>query len=146
MYNAKDIIIELSFNDENFEQLQKDYDYTNPTSMKILIKECEKQNINFELLKQSIIEHEQKITTITMDEIKSVFIKLKEREKNPRGKFDKSRRFYVKDYELLDVREPSEKYPHSQMNAARTAKFVKALAEKYKCQSLEELESVAYDK
>ncbi|MDO4895662.1 hypothetical protein [Moraxella sp.] len=64
---------------------------------------------------------------------------LKERKLHPVGEFDKRGRFYLEDDELVDVRSPSAAYPYSQMSAGRTSKFVKAMAEKYKVQSKDEL-------
>jgi hypothetical protein len=62
---------------------------------------------------------------------------LKERELHPRGEFDKAGRFYLADSELVDCRAPSAKYPYSQMQAGRTAKYVKRMNEKYRPQTIE---------
>lgn len=90
-------------------------------------------------LKAVIAEHETKAIGVTKDELKQVYVMLKERKLHPRGEFDRAGRFYLDDADLVDVRPPSTKYPYSQMSAGRTAKFVKAMAEKYKVQNLEQL-------
>jgi hypothetical protein len=82
-----------------------------------------------------------KQSALTKDDIKSVYVMLKNREIHPSGDFDKQGRFYLSDAELVDVRTPSTKYPYSQMNAGRGAKFVKAMADKYGCQNVGELVS-----
>ena len=76
---------------------------------------------------------------ISKEALKEVYTLLKERKIHPVGIFDKRGRFYLEDDELVDARSPSAAYPYSQMNAGRTSKFVKAMAEKYKVQSKEEL-------
>ncbi|MDP8176367.1 hypothetical protein QJU83_02265 [Pasteurella skyensis] len=78
-------------------------------------------------------------TKVSKDDLKTVFTMLKNRELHPKGVFDKAGRFYLYDSELVDVRSPSAKYPYTQMNAGRTSTFVRAVAEKYKCNSLQEL-------
>ena len=90
-------------------------------------------------LNQLIIEHENSTANISKQDLKDVYEMLKERQLHPTGEFDKMGRFYLEDYELVDVRSPSAKYPYSQMNAGRTSKFIKAMAEKYKVQSKDEL-------
>lgn len=72
-------------------------------------------------------------------EIKKVFEKLQQREINPSGHFDSAGRFWLKNSDLVDVREPSRAYPFSHMKAGRTLKYVKAVAEKYSCNSYEDL-------
>ncbi|MDP8042512.1 hypothetical protein QJU11_09945 [Pasteurella atlantica] len=80
-----------------------------------------------------------KKTNLTLDDIKTVYYLLKQREIHPKGSFDDFGRFFLKDAELVNVRKPSRQYNLSQMNAGRTLKFVKATAEKYDCQNIEEL-------
>lgn len=81
-------------------------------------------------LKSKLKELEAETSTLTKEELKSVYLKLKSRELHPMGEFDKMGRFYLKDSELVSCRAPSTKYPYSQMNAGRTGKFVKAIADK----------------
>lgn len=76
---------------------------------------------------------------LSRDVYKEVYVMLKDRALHPTGSFDKAGRFYLKDSELVDCRRPSAKYPYTQMNAARTASFVKAISRKYACSSKEEL-------
>ena len=81
---------------------------------------------------------------VSKDEINEEYLKLKNRVKNPAGEFDSAGRFYAEYSHLMDVRSPSRSYPYPEMVAARTKKFVKALAENFKVQSLEELEKLAF--
>ncbi|MDP8184388.1 hypothetical protein [Phocoenobacter skyensis] len=76
---------------------------------------------------------------ISEDDLKKVFLMLRKRELHPAGYFDKAKRFYLYDSELVEVGLPSIKYKYRQMNAARTSTFVRAVAEKYKCNNLLEL-------
>lgn len=93
----------------------------------------------FTNLKTLLDEHHAQSVGVSKDDLKAVYQLLKDRKIHPKGIFDKMGRFYLEDDELVDVRSPSAKYPFSQMNAGRTAKFVKAIAEKYKVQSKDEL-------
>lgn len=130
-----------------------DFTFSNPYSVKGFIKTTKlkyKEQVeanqtviqNFEKIETVVSEHEASKTNITTEELASVYEKLKNRELHPTGKFDSKGRFYLEDKELVDVKEPSSKHPFSQMNAGRTAKFVKAIAEKYRVQNLVELESL----
>lgn len=80
--------------------------------------------------------------SVTKADLKTVYVMLKDRQLHPAGEFDKMGRFYLEDDELVDVRAPSAKYPFSQMNAGRTSKFVKAMSEKYKPQTIDQLISL----
>jgi len=122
-------------------------DLENPYFVALLAKEAKREGLDkeSEVLETFLKEFKKLETKVSREEIKEVYIKLKERKENPKGTFDSQGRFYLRDSELVNVRSPSTKYPYSQMNAGRTAAFVKAIAEKYKCQTLEELESVAFD-
>ena len=91
------------------------------------------------LLSDLLNEHENEETLVSNDNMKDVFKMLKNRELHPKGYFDKQGRFYLEDKELVDVRAPSVKYPYSQMVAGRTSKFVKKIAEKYRCKNKNEL-------
>ncbi len=92
---------------------------------------------------ETILADHNKLTVgVSSADLKKVYEMLKNRELHPEGDFDKAGRFYLEDYELVDVRAPSAKYPFSQMNAGRTSKFVKAMAEKYKVQTLDQLISL----
>ena len=71
--------------------------------------------------------------------LKEVYLMLKNREIHPSGSFDKQGRFYAKNSDLLNVRTPSAAYPYSQMTAARTLKYVKAVASKFECSTKDEL-------
>jgi len=77
--------------------------------------------------------------SIEKSEIKEVFTMLKNRELHPRGEFDEKGRFFLEDSHLVDVREPSKRYPYSQMTAGRTMKFVKAVITEYKINDKEDL-------
>ncbi|MBN2865093.1 MAG: hypothetical protein JXK16_03730 [Thiotrichales bacterium] len=149
MKNIKNIIEQLSFENEDFEAEALNYDeslYTDPERLENFIQNRNviSTNADLSLLRNELNEFYAKESKITPDEIKTVYLALKNREKHPRGYFDKAGRFYVNDSDLIDVRAPSAKYPYSQMQAARTAKFVKALAHKYRVQSLSELKKVAF--
>lgn len=107
-------------------------DISNPTAMLAYINN--NQELDLTALQAYYNEnYVEKEATVSREDIKAVFQMLKDRELHPVGTFDKAGRFYLRDSELVDVRSPSAKYPYSQMNAGRTAKFVKAIAEKYKC-------------
>lgn len=93
-------------------------------------------------LETMLDEHANLAIGVSSADMKKVYEMLKNREIHPEGEFDKMGRFYLEDYDLVDVRSPSVKYPYSQMNAARTSKFVKAMAEKYKVQNIEQLISL----
>ena len=90
-------------------------------------------------LKDLIDYHHSAQHNVTKDDLKAVYVMLKERQLHPKGWFDKQGRFYLNDSELVSVRDPSVKYPYTQMNAGRTSKFVKLMAEKYKPQSRNDL-------
>lgn len=142
----KDILTELAVSKDNFENCLNSY-YTfdalstNPAILAEFIEECD---YDVSALQVELDAHNASTASVSKGDIKQVYVALRDRDENPRGNFDKQGRFYVIDADLVDVRSPSFKYPYSQMNAARTAKFVKALAEKYKCQSIEELRAVAF--
>lgn len=72
--------------------------------------------------------------------INAVYSKLKNREINPRGRFDGAGRFYAENADLIDVREPSRAFPYSHMSACRTKKYVAKVVEKFNVKSQEELE------
>ncbi|OPH35178.1 hypothetical protein [Moraxella atlantae] len=92
---------------------------------------------------ETLLAEQQTLTVgVSSAELKQVYEMLKNRQLHPAGEFDNAGRFYLEDYELVDVRAPSAKYPFSQMNAGRTSKFVKAMAEKYKVQTLDQLISL----
>lgn len=90
-------------------------------------------------LESELNRHADSTANVSKDDLKAVYIMLKDRLLHPAGEFDKMGRFYLEDYELVDVRSPSSKYPFSQMNAGRTSKFVAAIADKYKVQNRDEL-------
>lgn len=148
MFNAKQLLNDLCFNSEEFEKMAQSYkDLENPYFFALLAKQAKEEGLDeeSEALETFLKKFNKLETKVSKADIKEVYIKLKEREENPRGKFDKQGRFYLRDKDLVDVRAPSTAYPYSQMNAGRTATFVKALAHKYKCQNLQELEDVAFD-
>ena len=89
-------------------------------------------------IEEALKDFEKTSSALSNEELKTVYKMLKEREIHPSGTFDKQGRFYLNDRELVDVREPSAKYPFSEMNAGRTSKFVKAMDKKYRPQNLEE--------
>lgn len=147
MFNIKTLIDDLTFNCSSFEELAKQLKpESNPRDARILADICADEELHSasDAIMNAIAEHNKKEIKVTSDEMKEVYLQLKDRHKNPRGSFDKAGRFYLIDIELVDVRNPSSKYPYTQMDAGRTAKFVKSLAEKYKCQSKDELEQVAF--
>lgn len=115
-------------------------DSQNPKHIKLFIDICYADH-NLVLSKvQSKLDHYEAAThNLSKDDIISIYKLLKQRKIHPPGTFDKMGRFYLDDGELTDVRTPSVKYPYSQMNAGRTMKFVKALAHKYKCQTVSDL-------
>lgn len=92
-----------------------------------------------EQLQSLLDEHNTQTVNVSKDDLKEVYLMLKDRKLHPVGEFDKRGRFYLEDDELVDVRPPSASYPYSQMSAGRTSKFVKAMAEKYKVQSKDEV-------
>jgi len=126
-------------------EFQHDLEFTgdakNPVHVSRWIEQVEEKNSNvdFSALKDALSELAQKEPTVSGEDMKEVFTMLKNRELHPAGKFDSQGRFYLRDNELVDVRTPSAKYPFSQMNAGRTAKFVKAIANKYKPDTKQEL-------
>ena len=141
MFDASGAIIEIEFDNDNVKYPEYLSD-SNPHDVKRFCDEQEEAGIDCSLLRDLLAEHEQLKTAISKDDLKEVYTMLKNREIHPKGIFDKQGRFYIADDELVDVRSPSSKYPYSQMNAGRTSKFVKAMAEKYKVQSKEELISL----
>lgn len=76
---------------------------------------------------------------VSKEEIKEVYLALKNREINPTGKFDKAGRWYAEHGDLINVRAPSRSWPYSQMQACRTLKYVKAVAEHFDVQTKAEL-------
>lgn len=90
-----------------------------------------------EVIKELLAEHNSEKHILTDNELKQVYVWLKDRVLHPKGKFVNGR-FYLKDEELVDVREPSRRFPYTQMVAGRSSKFVKAMAKKYKPTSLKE--------
>lgn len=75
----------------------------------------------------------------TQTHIKTVFEMLKNRDINPSGVFDKVGRWYADNDDLISVRSPSRAWPYSQMIACRTRKYVKKVAEKFNCGSVNDL-------
>lgn len=155
MLNVKAIIETLSFENEEFEKEMLEWErdwgkdfHQNPYVITRILNDDDIKALNIDLseLQAAYDAFLAQSVNVTAEEIKSVYLKLKERDENPRGAFDSAGRFYIQDPDITDVRLPSTKYPYSQMNAARTAKFVKALAHKYRCQNLTELEAVAFSK
>jgi hypothetical protein len=76
---------------------------------------------------------------MNQEDIKKVYEMLKSRTIHPRGSFDDAGRWYANNDDLINVRAPSRAFPYSQMNACRTLKYVKAVAEKFSCETVEEL-------
>lgn len=135
------------FEDENIEDLVNEYEYdtSNPHHIKLLLDKLDNANSDFhQIVTNALIDINKQTSTLSKDAIKSVYMSLKNRDENPRGEFDKNGRFYIIDSDLLNVRSPSIAYPYSQMNAARTAKFVKLLVNKYKCNTIDDLKRVAF--
>lgn len=77
--------------------------------------------------------------TQTQLAIKTVYTMLKDRDIHPSGSFDKRGRFYAENSELINVRSPSAAWPFSEMIACRTRKYVKAVAEKFNCATVNDL-------
>ena len=148
--NIKDILENLAFDNEELEQELSGWSLSklinNPAVLERFINDDDVINSGADLsaLNSALQQLDDRETTISKEDIKIVFLALKNRDENPRGTFDSRGRWYSDESELLDVRNPSASYPYSQMNACRTAKFVKALANKYRCQSLQDLQIVAY--
>jgi len=76
------------------------------------------------------------------DIINAVYEKLKNREIHPSGKFDSKNRFYAKNADLINVRQPSAAWPFSHMIACRTKKYVAKVAKKYNATTQDQLESL----
>lgn len=76
---------------------------------------------------------------VSNEDIKEVYFMLKERIIHPAGQFDKGGRWWAEHDDLISTREPSRAWPYSQMTACRTLKYVKAVAEKFKPTTKEEL-------
>jgi hypothetical protein len=74
-------------------------------------------------------------------ETRKVYQMLKNREIHPSGKFDDAGRFYAEHNDLINVRAPSRRWPYSEMVACRTHKYVKAVAKRFNCQTVEELKA-----
>lgn len=119
-------------------------DFENIVNIKLLLDKLRviysAREEDLQTLNQLLEEFSSQTHNLTDEELKAVYLKLKNRELHPRGSFDRAGRFWLDDSELVDCRLPSSKYPYSQMSAGRTAKFVKKIADKYKCSSLAELE------
>ena len=141
MTNFKNVLADFEFNND----VSLDaYDLKNddPCFLSSVIADEDYEELDKTELIEALKKHEAQDTKITKEELKKVFIELKDRILHPKGSFDKAGRFYLYDEELVNVRSPSTKYPYSQMTAGRTAKFVKAIAEKYKVQSIDELRAL----
>ena len=74
-----------------------------------------------------------------MEAIREVWNLLKDRKINPAGTFDSGGRFWSANADLISVRAPSRRWPYSHMSACRTLRYVKAVAEKYRCTNKNEL-------
>jgi len=74
--------------------------------------------------------------------VEEIYQALKNREINPSGTFDKGGRFYAENSDCINVREPSRRWPYSEMVACRTKKYVKKVAEKFHCETKEQLRNV----
>lgn len=71
--------------------------------------------------------------------IDQIYTELQSRAIHPSGKFDNAGRWYAENSDLISVRSPSRTWPYSQMVACRTKKYVKRVAEKFSCQTVEQL-------
>jgi len=142
MFDATTIIDDMCFDDERFEELENGFDLNpgDPRSVGEIIEECRKLKIPCCALEKYLAEHEAKKVGVSDDDIKSVFLKLKHYKKEPRGRFDREGTFYPDSLELIEEKEGVRCYYY----AARTAKFVKLLAHKYRVQTVAELEYVAF--
>lgn len=76
---------------------------------------------------------------LSQEILKEVYQLLQDREIHPSGRFDNGGRFYAVHVDLINVRSPSRKWPFSHMTACRTLKYVKAVNEKFKPKTKEEL-------
>lgn len=143
----ENLCFELSISDTD-----ADFDYKNTHSIDAFVTtiendysdELEKNEdakSDLILLKDTLAKHKEKKHSLKKEEIKEVYLLLKDRKLHPKGEFDKMGRFYLDDHELVSVRSPSTKYPYSQMKAGRTRKFVEAIADKYNCNNIEELKT-----
>jgi len=142
----EDIYFESSYIEEKCADFPQDW-AQDPKYLEHLRWLCEREDelTHFaQQLRTELDAHYNKEVCVSKEDMKSVYRQLRDREQHPRGSFDKQGRFYLRDGELVNVRSPSVAYPYSQMQAGRTLKFVKALAEKYKCQTLFELQEVAF--
>ena len=71
--------------------------------------------------------------------INSVYQDLKDRKIHPSGTFDNGGRFYATNDDLIRVREPSRRFPYSQLNACRTKKYVTKCWHEFECETIEDL-------
>ena len=71
--------------------------------------------------------------------IEHVYDLLQSQEITPAGKWDKARRFWLKNAHLVNVREPSRNWPLSQLKAGKTKKYVKAVFAESKPKTLNSL-------
>lgn len=73
------------------------------------------------------------------DMINQIYGELKDRQIHPSGKFDNGGRWYSDNSDLISCRTPSRAWPYSEMTACRTKKYIKKVAEKFGCKTIEEL-------
>jgi hypothetical protein len=71
--------------------------------------------------------------------IDRIYRDLQERKIHPSGRFDTAGRFYLKNADCVSVRQPSRRYPYSEMSAGRTKKYLINVMEKYQCKTETEL-------
>ena len=81
----------------------------------------------------SLLNNNGDIEMLDKTALKEVFTKLKDRKIHPTGTFDNAGRFHALHSDLIDVRQPSRKWPHSHMLACCTLKYVTKVAEKFEC-------------
>lgn len=118
-------------------------DISNSTVVERLIEVIKEdhEDADTSALESALAAYKALSSGVSREDVKKVWRMLKDRELHPCGEFDKAGRFYLRDSELVNVRRPSAKYPYSQMHAGRTSKFVTSIADKYKCQTFEELKN-----
>lgn|GEM_PF-1680279 len=129
---------DTKFNPKNSVYLERFLEFLDDDYAKDLSENEDAKNA-YDGLKQLVAAIKSRGHTLSKADIKTVYTLLKDRKLHPKGMFDKMGRFYLEDSELVDVRAPSTKYPYTQMNAARTSKFIVAMADKYNVNYLEEL-------
>ncbi|CAN8140345.1 hypothetical protein THIOSC15_2180001 [uncultured Thiomicrorhabdus sp.] len=83
----------------------------------------------------------------SVESVNTVFEALKGRFENPRGNFDNVGRFYLSEdiKHLSSARTPSRSWPYSEMNEARTRKFIMKVWIDKDCKNINDLKSYCFN-